>query len=413
MAGVERLAIDGGTPVRDEKAKPWPRWPPLNEADWDARVAPALREVYVSGVEGLPCPRAEAFAERFAAYCGVRYGRTAVHGTDAITSGLVAALDLDAWGEGGEVIVPNYTFIATASAPLDCRCTIAFADIDPRTFTLDPRALEAAIVPGRTRAVIPVHLAGHPADMDAINDVASRHGLKVIEDCAQAHGARYTRGMVGSLGDVGAFSFQSSKNLTCGEGGVITTDDIDIDARALAFLDVGRVRRGARWDYARIGRNYRVSEYLVALLDVRLDDLEEQTEHRARMADALSARLEEIPGITPPYNAPWCERHAHHLYAILVDAARFGGRSREQVVEAVCAEGVPCMAGYTRPLSTAAGLEHFRSKYPDAVRVLPCPHTEHVCAHSTWLAQQMLLGNEQDMADIAAAFAKVQRVMAG
>jgi dTDP-4-amino-4,6-dideoxygalactose transaminase len=410
---TDRLAIDGGTPVRDVKQAPWPEWPAVSETEWRDRVEPALREVYFSRTEGLPGPRAKAFAERFAAYCGARHARLLVHGTDAIGAALVATLGLDAWGDGGEVILPNYTFIATASAAIDRRCTLAFVDIDRSTFTISPQAVEEAIRPGVTRAILPVHLAGQPADIDAIMAIAERHDLKVIEDCAQAHGARYKDRSVGCTGHAGAFSFQSTKNLTSGEGGLVTTNDADVDNNVVAFMDVGRDPRAGQWEYPQLGWNYRPSEYLAALLDVRLDDLDAQTDHRSRMAAYLRRQLSEIPGVTPPVEAGWCTRHAYHLYAILIDPGEFGGRSRDEVVRALQAEGIPAVPGYTSPLSDSRALRQLAESYPDTIRTLPCPNTRFACDHSIWLKQTMLLATERDMDDIIEAFARVQRGLSG
>ena len=168
-----RLAVDGGTPVRDSKEKPWPSWPHNTETEWENEIEPALREVYLGRTEGLPASMSDRFGKAFAAYCGAGYGLMMPHGTDAISASLAGALDLDGLGEGGEIIIPNYTFIATASAALSVRCRLALADIDPVSFTLDPNAVEAAIT-GRTVGLLPVHMGGHPADMDALNAIAER-----------------------------------------------------------------------------------------------------------------------------------------------------------------------------------------------------------------------------------------------
>ncbi len=409
---ANQLAIDGGIPVRDTNRQPWPQWPVTGEAEWKEEIEPAFRAVYEYGVEGRGGTVGAALGREFADYCGTAHGRLLPHGTDAIMAALAAALDLGVWGRGPEVIVPNYTYIATASAPLDRACPVVFVDIDPRTFTLDPEAVEAAIVPGRTGAILPVHLAGHPADMEALNAIARRHGLVVIEDCAQAHGARCGGKSVGSLGHAGAFSFQSSKNMTSGEGGLVTTDDTGIDNRVAAFMDSGRMPEGARWDYPRVGWNYRPSEYVAALLRVRLRKLEEQTEHRRRMADCLSSRLAEVPGVTPPQNASWCARHAYHLYCMLLDTEAFGGRSRDEIVRAVQAEGVPCVAGYQQPLSEQPALKQLRERHPESHRVEPCPNTESACDRSLWLTQNVLLAGESDMDQVAEALAKVRAAFA-
>jgi dTDP-4-amino-4,6-dideoxygalactose transaminase len=330
-------------------------------------------------------------------------------GTAAVAAALAAVLDLHSGDETGEVILPNYTFVATASAAVDRGAQVTFVDIDPDTFTMDPASFEAAIVPGRTRAVMPVHILGHPADMARINAVANAHGIKVIEDAAQAHGAECDLGRTGALGEAAAFSFQSSKNLTCGEGGLVTTDSREIIDRVVAFMDVGRDPKGYRWDYPRLGWNYRPSEYLAAILNVRLDDLEEQIARRSRMAAVLDDRLGAIPGVKPPVKGRWCRRHAYHLYAVGLDPAAFGGRSRDEIVAAVNAEGVPCSAGYREPLSDSPAMREHLRRCPGSVRVMPCPNTRYACDHSLWFGQNMLLADERDMDDIVNAIAKVQR----
>ncbi|MFQ3684156.1 DegT/DnrJ/EryC1/StrS family aminotransferase, partial [Roseiflexus sp.] len=213
---MAKLAINGGPPVR---TRPWPRWP-----QWDEREEQRVRDVLHSDDWGGFAPVVAEFEHAFAQYHGAAFGIAAVNGTQT----LVAALMAVGTGPGDEVIVPPYTFIATASAVRLVGATPVFADIEADTYNLDPDAAEAAIT-SRTRAMIPVHFAGHAADIDRLTVLARRHGLVLIEDAAHAHGASWRGRMCGSLGDVGSFSFQSSKNMTAGEGGVLTTND-----RALA-----------------------------------------------------------------------------------------------------------------------------------------------------------------------------------
>ncbi|MCH2664247.1 DegT/DnrJ/EryC1/StrS family aminotransferase [bacterium] len=404
---IDKLAIEGGNPVRNTEKNPWPEWPNNQEADWERELEPALRDVYLSRSEGLPATQGEAFGASFAAYCDGRYGIIMPHGTDAISAAIAGALDLDGIGEGGEVIIPNYTFIATASAALSVRCSLSLVDIDPVSFTILPEAIEAAITE-RTVGILPVHLGGHPADMDSINEIAKRHDLVVVEDCAQAHGAEVNGKKVGSLGDVGAFSFQSSKNLTSGEGGCIVTNDIDIRDRAYAFKDVGRRPGGERWEYPRLGWNYRTSEYLAAILLMRLPTLEDQTKQRNDNAAYLSNALETIDGITPPGWRPWVTQHGYHLYMSLYDPEAFGGRTRDEFLAALRAEGISCTPGYQRPLTDEGALKTILDRYPDKVRRNDCPNIEHVCAHSFWFYQSMLLGSREDIDDIIQAIHKVQ-----
>lgn len=410
--GAVKLARDGGTPVRDVKRDPWPRWPLISEEQWSQQVEPALREVYFSQAEGLGGAAATQFEQDFARFCDAGHCRLLPHGTDAIMAALVAAVKLENWGPSGEVIIPNYTYIATASAPLHQRMSVALVDIDPVSFTISPEAIEAAIRPGITRAILPVHLGGHPADMDAINDIARRHDLKVIEDCAQAHGAQYRGRSVGALGDAGAFSFQSSKNLSSGEGGAVVTDDADTDARLHAVMNSGRAPGGARWEYPRLGYNFRPSQYVAAMLNVRLKLLDAEVTHRQEMARFLSERLAEVPGVQPPVHKEGCTRHGYHLYIMLIDPEQFGGRNRDEVIAALQAEGIGCHAGYTHPLADSPSLQALSEHFPDAIRVLPSPVSADVCGRSIWLLQETLLAEQRDMLHIVEAFSKVQRAFA-
>ncbi|MDE0316069.1 MAG: DegT/DnrJ/EryC1/StrS family aminotransferase [Candidatus Poribacteria bacterium] len=403
-----QLAISGGTPVRNIKTHPWQSWPSNTSDEWESKIEPLLREVYLSGNEGSGGAMIPRFCEQYAQYSGTNYALFMPHGTDSISAALAGALDLDGFSDGGEVIVPNYTFVATASAVLERNCTVAFVDVCPDTFTIDPDAVEAAIRP-ETRAILPVHLGGHPADMGALQEIAQRHQLKIIEDCAQAHGAEYQTKKVGSLSDVGAFSFQASKNLTSGEGGMVTTNDKDIHDRVCAFMNVGRAPGGARWEYPRLGWNYRPSEYLAAILSVRLELLEEQTNLRNRNASYLSNALEAIAGITPPELAKWVTKHGYHLYCMKYNPEGFGGKSRQEFVNALSAEGIPCSIGYRSPLSEEPGMAHVAEKYPHLIRSLPCPNAELVCEQSVWLFQNLLLGSESDMDQVVDAITKIHR----
>lgn len=403
---ANKLAISGGTPVRDEKTHPWLTWPLNNKDEWESKIEPLLRDVYMSRNEGSGGTMIPRFCEEYAAYTGTNYAVFMPHGTDSISAALAGALDLDGFSDGGEVIVPNYTFVATASAVLERRCTVAFVDILPDTFTIDPQAVEAAITP-KTRAILPVHLGGNPADMGTLQEIATKHNLVIIEDCAQAHGAEYRTKKVGSLSNVGAFSFQASKNLTSGEGGMVTTNDKDIHDRVCAFMNVGRAPGGARWEYPRLGWNYRPSEYLAAILLVRLELLETQTILRNRNATYLTNALESIHGITPPILAPWATKHGYHLYCMKYNPQGFGGKTQNDFVKALSAEGIPCSTGYRSPLSMEPGMAHVGRQYPHLIRTLPCPNTELVCQQSVWLFQNLLLGSETDMDQVVNAITKI------
>ena len=403
---TKKLAISGGTPVRNTKIRPWQNWPIHSSEEWQEKIEPLLRQVYLSGNEGAGGTMIPRFCNEYAQYTGTSYAQFMPHGTESISAALAGALDLDGFSDGGEVIVPNYTFVATASAVLERNCRVAFVDVSPDAFTIEPDAVEAAIS-SESRAILPVHLGGHPADMGTLRDIANRHGLKIIEDCAQAHGAEFQSKKVGSVGDVGAFSFQSSKNLTSGEGGMVTTNDKDIHDKVCAFMNVGRAPGGARWEYPRLGWNYRPSEYLAAILSIRLELLEEQTNLRNKNAEYLSNELDMIDGITPPRLSSWVTKHGYHLYCMKYDPEGFGGKNRDEFVKALSAEGIPCSIGYRSPLSQEPGMAHVAEKYPHLIRTLPCPNAKVVCKHSVWLFQNILLGSISDMHQILDAISKI------
>ena len=246
---VEALAIHGGRPVR---TKPFPAWPIFGEEEEQALIR-ALR----SGKWGRTAGDEVAkFEEQYAQYHQAKQGIAVVNGTVALRISMLAA-GIQA---GDEVIVPPYTFLATASAVIEANATPVFADLELETFNIDPRAVEAAVTP-RTRAIMPVHLAGLSVNMDAIMEIARRHDLVVIEDACHAHGAEYKGRRLGSIGHLGVFSFQSSKNLTSGEGGIILTNDDALAARCRTIHNCGRLAGGAWYEHHAIGGNYRLSEF--------------------------------------------------------------------------------------------------------------------------------------------------------
>jgi dTDP-4-amino-4,6-dideoxygalactose transaminase len=286
--------------VRDVRLRPWASERDGGLLRWYGGAGACLRRVFLSGVEGLPQPLAEEFAEQWATFCGCRYGLLLAHGTDALRFALAALLDHDGFDYGGEVIVPNYSFIASATAPLDRRFGVAFVDVDPATLLLDPARVEEAIVRGKTRAIMPVHLFGQPADMTALRAIATKHGLKIVEDAAQAHGAALESGPVGALGDAAGFSFQSSKNLSCGEGGVMTTNDEQVFERTYSMHNVGRPRiGGGRWEHVTLGWNCRPTEYQAALLLHRFKAFKRRQAIRLKNVQVLRALMADITSLTP------------------------------------------------------------------------------------------------------------------
>jgi dTDP-4-amino-4,6-dideoxygalactose transaminase len=399
---LEQLASQGGTPVR---SRPYPTWPV-----WDQRDEQALLDVLRSGHWGaLSGDTVRRFERQFAAFQGARFCTAATNGTAALRVAF-RALGI---GLGDEVIVSPYTFIATASAALEVGAIPIFADIDRRTYLLDPAAAEAAITP-RTKAIVPVHVAGCPADMAAFRALAANHGLWLLEDAAQAHGAAWEGRPVGALGDLGTFSFQASKNLNAGEGGALVTDDEQLAETVWSLHNVGRIRTGAWYQHELLGGNERITAFQAALLLAQLERLPDQMARREAGAAYLDRELADIEGIHPLWRDPRVTGHAHHLYIFRYDAAAFGSMARDQFVATLRAEGIPCSAGY-RPLYREAAIRASVASIQraldrtDAPLDVSLPETERACAEGVWLPQNLLLGAPEDLRDVVTAIQKIQR----
>ena len=408
----EKLAIEEGAAVRTD---PWPAWPV-----WDAREEQALLDVLRSGHWGMvDGAKVQQFETAWAELHRARYCVSVVNGTAALEIAL-RALEV---GPGDEVIVPPYTFIATATAALLVGAVPIFADIDPETYELDPSAVEAAVSP-RTRAIIPVHIGGCPPDLDAILAIARKHGPRVLEDAAQAHGASWRGQPVGALGDLGTFSFQASKNLNSGEGGAIVTNDEVLYQRLWSLHNVGRVQspewRTRSWyQHEILGFNSRLTEFQAAILLAQMTRLDAQMARREAGATYLDQELSRIDGIRPQRRDPRVTAHAHHLYIFRYDPSAFGGRVREEFLSALQAEGVPCSPGYV-PLHHAPAIKTEVARLcqrlgrTDDPLDRPLPVAERAgYAEGVWLGQRLLLAEESDLKDIPAAVRKIHKAWTG
>ena len=396
------LAWLGGRPVR---TRPFPDWPVFDRAE-EERLLRTLRSGRWGRLDGREVAE---FESRFARMHGCAHGIAVVNGTVSLRLALLAA----GVGAEDEVIVPPYTFVSTASAVIEANAVPVFADIDLQTFNLDPAAVEAAIT-ARTRAIIPVHFAGQPADMDAIMAISRSRDLIVIEDAAHAHGALYRNRPTGALAHLASFSFQSSKNVTAGEGGIITTNDPGLAERCRSIHNCGRVAGGVWYEHHVISGNYRLGEFQGAVLNCQLDRLEEQTRTRDRNGRALAARLAALPGLYPQRRPAECTRHSQHLFMLRIDPAVFGA-PRSAVLQALAAEGIPCSGGYRMSLPAQP---LFRNKafgpfLPESAarldyRSARCPASDLICREQgIWLEQRLLLGSDADIDDIARAFEKI------
>jgi perosamine synthetase len=286
----------------------------------EAYALDAIRSTWIASSG----PYLDRFEREFAERCGTRAAVAAVNGTAALHLAMVA-MEV---GPGDDVIVPSLTYVATANAVHYTGATPRFVDVSPETWCLDPVAVEAAITPA-TRGIIAVHLYGHPADMDALQAVADRHGLWLIEDAAEAHGSRYRNRPVGGLGAIGVFSFYGNKIVTSGEGGALTVDDPDLEARIRLFRGQGMDPDRRYW-FPVVGFNYRMTNVASAILCAQLERFDEIVLARQRVFDGYRARLSGIDGIGFQPVADWAEP-APWLFCITVDASAFG-RTRDQLM---------------------------------------------------------------------------------
>lgn len=401
---MSKLAINGGEKACNASFLSWPVW---DESDCEA-VVEVVRSGQWWSIGGT---KVHEFEQKFAEYQGAKFGICVPNGTIA----LVVALQAAGVGAGDEVIVTPYTFIASASSIVQTNAIPVFVDIDPDTMNLSPAAVEAAIT-DKTKAIMAVHIGGMPADMDAIMNIAKKHNLKVIEDSAQAHGASWRGKGVGSIGDAGAFSFQASKNLTSGEGGIITACDKEIADSAWSIHNVGRVQGGAWYEHPVLGCNYRMTEFQAAILLNQLRKLDAETKLRNENGPYLAERLSKIDGIQPQKRDERVTSHAYHLFISRYLAEETTGVPRAKFIEAVAAEGVPLSTGYL-PLYRSGVFELMQDDCPLGCRFygktmdyanLHLPNCEKLCdSEALWLTQTVMLGTRKDMDQIADAFEKV------
>ena len=340
----------GGTLAHQVAPAPWPRVA--------GREMELLGEVVQSGKWAFDGPLEAEFESRFAAFQDANYGLCVANGTVALQLAL-EALDI---GVGDEVIVPGLTWQATAAAPLDINAIPVLADVEPGTYCIDPAEVERLIT-ARTRAIIPVHLYGSLADMDRLCDVGARHGIAVIEDCAHAHGSQWRGQGTGSLGTLGCFSFQLFKTLTAGEGGFVTTNDPKLRERIYSLRNCGRRRAGSadeNWRAIQSG-NYRMTEFQAAMLLAQFDAFEDQACQRDRNANAIEARLAELPGVAPMDHPPQRTRISPYEFVFKFLAEEWDGLSGQ---------------GFRKALEAEIGVDVDRVNEPLNAAPLYLPHTK-------------------------------------
>jgi dTDP-4-amino-4,6-dideoxygalactose transaminase len=402
-----KLAITGGKPVRRKPLAPWPVY--------DAQEARAIQKVLTSrnwGGYPFPNQRADAFAKKFARFHGAKYGLTVANGTVAIEIALKAA----GIRPGDEVIVPAYTWEGTVGPVMLLNAVPVFVDVDPDTYCLNAGLIENAITP-KTRAILPVHLAMRFADMDAICRIAREHNLAVIEDCAHAHGGKWRRKGAGATGDLGAFSFQSSKLMTCGEGGAVITSSLECYERAQTYTNCGRASQTDKFRHRFIGHNYRITEFQAAVLDAQLKRLPTQNKARLANMEHFEQRIGGIPGLGFLKRDPRQTVVAPYQYVFKYSPDHFGV-PRAAFLGALETEGIPCDGLFYEPVYRSALFPVDPQEYPalswgraaplDLKTSFYCPVAERAAyEEAVWLPHHIFLGLRQDTDDIANAVLKV------
>ena len=400
-------AILGGQPVR---TKGWPSWPV-----WDRGAEESILSVLRSGnwYRGRGTKVSE-FEKKYAKLMGAKRCLATSSGTTA----LLVALHVLGVDAGDEILVAPYTFIATYNVVFLTKALPVFVDTDVATFTMNPDKIEERINE-RTKAILPVHILGLPADMDRINAIAKKHNLLVIEDACQAWLAEYRNKKCGTLGDLGCFSFQNSKNIPAGEGGAIIGNDEEIMDRCYSFHNCGRpygsVKRTS--SYPVRGSNRRMQEFQAVILMSQMKRIQKDADTRLLNALYLTSRIKDIPGIIPYKLADGATRSAYHLYPFRYKKEHFNNVPRNKFLAALRAEGIPCSGGYGpqnkdglvedalnsrgyKRLYSSRRLKRYREENH-------CPDNDQLCKEAVWFSQSMLLGTKRDMETIADAILKL------
>ena len=403
-----KLAITGGEPVR--KA-PFPSWPTSTKEE-----AVALQDVLEStkwGGQPFPGKHAVAFAKKFAQAHTAKYAQCVNTGTVAIQ----AALKAIGIRPGDEVIVPAYTWEGTVGPVLLVNAVPIFVDIDPETYCLDAKLIEKAITP-KTKAILPVHLGMRFADIDEILKIAAKHKLKVVEDCAHAHGGMWNGKGAGSMGDLGAFSFQSSKLITCGEGGLVITNNLEYFELVQSYINAGRASVTDKYKHRIIGFNYRLGEFQAAILGPQLDRLPAQSAIRDKNMKQLESRLQNTPAIGLLKPDPRITRLAPYGYVIKYFSSKAKETPRASFVAALQLEGIPCDGLFYEPVYKSSlfpvdsadfpALSWGREKPLDLRSMFSCPESEKAAyQEAVWFPHQNFLGSAEDTDAIANAIHKV------
>jgi len=409
---MAKLAYKGGTPVRNTQSHPWPAWPP-----YDQREEKALLEVLHSrNWGGYPAPNVKAseFGRKFAKAQDASYGICAANGTVTLEVALKAA----GIKAGDEVIAPSLTWIATGAAAVYVNAVPVFADVTEDNYTIDPDHVESLIT-DRTRAVIVVHLGSSAADLDRFTAICKKHDLVLIEDCAHAHGGKWRGKGLGSWGDFGSWSFQSSKLMTAGEGGMLTTSNKTLEEKTQCFVNCGRKEWGYNsFEGNPFGYNYRMSEFQTAVLLAQLEKLPEYTALRAENADYFTKLLKETDGFEILKQDERLTTAHHYQYVFKYKAEAFKGLHRDKFIEALSSEGVELDGDFYEPMQDRPifkpSLNEYpvlKGRYPNGItrESVSTPVASKAAYNETlWMHYHYLMGGKKDVEQVVEAMVKVR-----
>jgi len=404
---MPRLAISGGPAEAGELGERIPKWPKISDDD-----KKALIEVLESRrwCRIYPGSRAEAFEKTFSEYHNAKYGIVVSNGTVA----LELPLKTLGIGLGDEVVVPAVTFIATASAVTQVGAIPVFADIDLETGTMSPSSLEKSVT-DRTKAIIVVHYGGYPANFDEILPIVKKHNLCLVEDCAHAHGTEWKGRKVGAIGDMGGFSFQESKSLTAGEGGIVLTDDEELAQRGRLLHNIGRAVGRPGYEHYVLSSNYRMTEFQAALLLSKMKSLRQEVETKHSNGEYLASNLKKIGGVEPLKRDPRVTKRGYYFFVMRYDREEFDGLPKEKFVQALNAEGVPAGSAYEMPLykQPAFKKENLRGIIPKRIKLpeyerLFLPASEEFIMKEVAMPHPVLLAEREDIDLIVSSIEKIK-----
>ncbi|MEM2197723.1 MAG: DegT/DnrJ/EryC1/StrS family aminotransferase [Nitrososphaerota archaeon] len=390
------LAIRGGSPVRSE---PFPGWP-----IWGREEEEALLTALRSGIWGVGGQLTRQFGQSFASYSGCRYGIPIMNGTTA----LKVALRALGVGPKDKVITTPYTFVATSSAIVELGAIPVYVDVAEGGVNIDSK-LVYETVDGGFKAILPVHVGGHPVEMDLIEQVSRSYGVSVVEDAAEAHGAEWRGRRAGSLGALGCFSFQSSKVMTSGEGGIITTNDPGLAETCSSLVNCGRSAGRDWYESDILGYNYRMTEFQAAILLCQLKRLDAEIERRQRNFEELLKLSRDLEGfrIIRPHER--ANRVPHYLVIVQADRDYFGRVSKARIVDALRAEGIPVSVGWPVPLYRYPPLKRYLELNGARVDPSEFPNTERAAAEIFFIHHRVLLGGYREVEDVYKALRKIEQ----